>query len=568
MPPCTLGLLSDFNVQNFGVLLKKSASGVRCFTAPYGQTLPLLLDRTAEFWRHPCDALVIWTFPHLVVPSFRRAASFERFSITELMGEVDSFCALVSQVPENIRTVIIPSWTALGFGHSLGPLELAKDLGGTNLLMQMNLRMAERLDRDRRVVLLDAERWLRASGPSAYNPRLWYLSKTPFSNSTFQEASQDVIAAIDGIHGRTKKLVVLDLDNTLWGGVVGEVGWQKLRLGGHDPVGEALVDFQKGLKRLASRGVLLAIVSKNEESVALEAIRSHPEMVLRVEDFAAWRINWNDKAENVRELISSLNLGLDSAVFFDDTAFERARVRDALPQVLVPDMPADPIEYPFFLESLRCFHQAFLSDEDRGRTAMYAAERERSALKQEVHSLSRWLEMLGLKVTPEALNESNLDRATQLFNKTNQMNLSTRRLTADELLHWSRLDGNRLWTVRVSDKFGEYGLCGICSVRKEGTRGRLTDFLLSCRVMGRGVEETMLAIAARQAQDVGCQDLIAEFVPTGKNQPCEKWFLGHPELETEGPLFRFSLMKSWNFPAHAQVVCEANREEASLSTGR
>src|SRR5262249_53417094 len=158
----------------------------------------------------------------------------------------------------------------------------------------------------------------------------WYLGKIPFSNDVFKDAVSDVKTAIRGLSGQSKKLVILDLDDTLWGGIVGDIGWQDLVLGGHHPIGESLVDFQKELKALKNRGILLAVVSKNEESIALEAIRNHPEMVIKERDLVGWRINWNDKAANIADLVRELNIGLDSVVFVDDNPVERARVREAL----------------------------------------------------------------------------------------------------------------------------------------------------------------------------------------------------------------------------------------------
>jgi len=554
-PSLKIGLLCDFNSQNLAVLLQKNctAGSVSCVQAPYGQTVSTLLDEKAEFWSVAYDAVVVWALPQLCVSGFQRVLACEEFSMNNLLAGVDSFAALIRQVPQSVRTIVVPSLTVPGAGRGLGTLDLMNNVGVANALMQVNLRLADQFAQDRRVVFLDAQRWLSAAGAAAYSPKLWYLSKTPFHNTVFREAAGDVLAALDGIRGRNKKVVALDLDNTLWGGIVGDDGWEKLRLGGHDPIGEAFVDFQKGLKRLVNRGILLAIVSKNEEATALEAIRRHPEMVLKLEDFAAWKINWDDKAQNIKDLMAGLNLGLDSAVFLDDSAFERGRVRDALAQVLVPDVPADPMELPSFLAGLRCFDNPFVSAEDRARTALYAADRQRVALKGGSHSLQEWLEQLELRVEVDTLNEASLERAAQLFNKTNQMNLSTRRLTAPELLAWSRRDGHRLWTFRVADKFGDYGLCGISSFVQEGSQGRLLDFLLSCRVMGRGVEEAMLCVVARHARSLGCEELRAEFIPSPKNQPCERWFQNHPAMHREERLFRLLLADAPEPPPHVRT---------------
>jgi FkbH-like protein len=538
-----VGLLSHFNALNLAACLEKVSGPPRlkCMQGPAGEPGAVLLDPSAEFWSAGLDAVVVWTLPQFAVPAFQKTLRHQEFSIEELLADVDAFAAMLGRVPENVPTVLVPSWVSPDPSRGLGPLDLMSDAGVTNALMRMNLRLAERCRSERRITLLDAQRWLQAAGPSAYHARLWYMSKTPFHNRVFQEAAQDIVSTLGGINGRSKKVVIVDLDNTLWGGVVGDDGVERLRLGGHDAAGEAFVDFQRGLLRLTNRGVLLAIVSKNEEDVALDAIRTHPEMVLRLKDFAAWRINWGDKAANIADLMKELNLGLDFAVFLDDSPFERARVKEALPQVLVPELPADPMLYPTFLGSLRCFDNSFISEEDRARAAMYAAERERSAAKANVGSLDDWLSMLDLRVTPELLNDGNLERATQLLNKTNQMNLSTRRLTATELLAWSRADGRTFWTYRVSDRFGDYGLCGLSSLVLEGERGRLLDFVLSCRVMGRGVEDAMLQTVAKHAGEAGCSEVFGELIPTAKNQPCEKWLAAHPALAREGRSFRLLL---------------------------
>jgi FkbH-like protein len=549
-----IGLLADFNAQNFAAILRKAAgsSGLECVTAPFGQTAQVLLDAADEFWSKPYEAVVVWTQPESAVREFQKVLAFEEFHDDALLGEVDAFCDLLRRIPAAVRTVLIPTWTVAAHERGLGPLDMADNSGVANALLRMNLRLVEQLGGTPRMLLFDGRSWIAGAG--AVNPKLWYMAKTPFANAVFQEAAADIFAALEGIRGRSKKVLVVDLDNTLWGGTVGDEGWQKLRLGGHDALGEAFVDFQKQLKRLTRRGVVLAIASKNEESVALEAIGRHPEMVLKAEDFAAWRINWGDKAANIAELMAELNLGLDSAVFLDDSAFERGRVREALPQVFVPELPVDPMEYPAFVAKLRCFDNPHLSREDRKRTTMYVADRQRVAVKAEFHSLEEWLQALELRIQIESLTEANLERAAQLLNKTNQMNLSTRRMTAAELLAWSKGPRQFLWTFRATDKFGDYGLCGIASIVQRGQDAQLLDFLLSCRVMGRGVEETMLGHVAQVARDLNCQALVAEYLPTPKNAPCQKWFQKQPAVQSEGGKFTFSLRDLVCIPAHVQVI--------------
>jgi FkbH-like protein len=549
-----VGIIADFNSQNLLAILSKYAKalGVQCYAAPYAQSLATLVEKNAEFWCQQPQTVLVWTFPQLVSTEFNRALAFDRFSAEQLMAEVDEFADLVISGTNNVPLVLVPTWTLPWAERGWGVLDFKERMGIANILARMNLRLADRLSSDSRILIFDSERWIRVAGAEAYNARLWYRSKTPFSNVVFEEASRDIVAAIGGVRGHAKKIVVLDLDDTLWGGIVGEVGWQNIRLGGHDATGEAFVDFQRTLKRLAQRGVLLAIASKNDESVAIEAITRHPEMVLRPDDFAGWKINWSDKAQNIAELLAGLNLGIDSAVFLDDSEFERVRAREALPNLLVPDFPAEPMCYAAFLRSLRCFDTSVISSEDRARTSMYVAERKRTTLKGELPSLDAWLQRLELKVCVEPIGNENLERAAQLLNRTNQMNLRTRRLSVHEFATWAAQPHRRAWTFRVSDRFGDYGLCGVASIETNGESARLIDFLLSCRVMGRGVEAAMLATVARSGANQGCSHLDAEFIPTSKNAPCQRWLLEHASSSSSN-MFSFDLSKAVVLPAHIQL---------------
>ncbi len=403
--------------------------------------------------------------------------------------------------------------------RGLGMLDARKG-GALATLTAMNLRLMERLEKVPNVFVLNANRWLESIGPAAINPKAWYLGKMAVSRAVMVEAARDIRAGLGALSGGPRKLLIVDLDNTMWGGIVGDVGWENLRLGGLDAVGEAFVDFQKALQALKRRGVVLAIVSKNEASVALEAIRKHPSMVLREADFVGWRINWNDKAQNILELARELNLGLQSVVFIDDNPVERTRVRDALPEVYVPEWPVEEFLYPGALRALRCFDAPALSREDLERTRMYNEEAQRDALKREVGSIDEWLKSLDIRIRAEPVESGSLLRATQLLNKTNQLNLTTRRLTEAELTAWGSTPGPPVpgdFGVRPPRRCRPDGLLGL-----EFAQGvaHIVDFVLSCRVMGRKVEETMVHIAVSAAVARGATQVIAKYLPTAKNKPC------------------------------------------------
>ncbi|OLD63218.1 MAG: hypothetical protein AUI47_09960 [Acidobacteria bacterium 13_1_40CM_2_68_5] len=548
-------LISDFNIANLaGLLANESEEPVAEATAaPFGQTIPVLMDGDHEIWGGDPSFAVIWTRPEGVIESFQRLTGHQPETLDTVLREVESYGALLLRVAARVRTVFVPLWTPALPLRGPGLLDLRPGVGLAAVLLQMNLRLSEVCAEQSNIFLLDAQRWLLAAGRSAFNPTLWYMAKIPFSMEVFNEACRDIKSGLRGLSGRSRKLIIVDLDETLWGGIVGEAGWHQLRLGGHDPVGEAYLDFQRELKTMRRRGVLLALVSKNDEDVALEAIRSHPEMVLRTEDFVGWKINWEDKAQNIADLVADLNLGLDSVVFIDDHPTERARVRDALPDVLVPDWPEDPALFRSALLSLRCFDAPALSREDMARTELYAAEKRREALRRSVGSVDEWLRSLDIRVTVEVLNAGNLARTVQLLNKTNQMNLATRRLTEPELLTWAAVEGRRVWTFRVADRYGDAGLTGILGIDARKDEAEITDFVLSCRVMGRKVEETMLSIAVHHARKLGLSRVIARYSATGRNRPCLKFFT-ESGFRSEGPeTFVWSVREAYRAPACVQV---------------
>lgn len=528
-----LAVVSDVNLANLAGLLTRPAAeggaGIQARLLPFGEVVRPLLEEGPQ---EEGEGLLIWTRPESVLPGFRELLDGAAPDPEALDREVEEYVGLVAQAATRFPFTLVASWTAPPARRGLGMLDLDPTQGVAGTLLRLNLALAREVAALPGVFLLDAARWMAAGDP-VEAARMWYLTKTPFARSTLAAAAADVRAALRGLKGQARKVVVVDLDDTLWGGILGDVGRDGLRLGGHDPLGEAYVDFQRALKELTRRGVVLAVVSKNDEATAMEAIREHPEMVLRPDDLAGWRINWQDKARNVSELAHELNLGLDSFVFIDDNPSERGRVREALPQVLVPEWPSDPLRYAATLRSMDVFDLPSLNREDRDRARMYAAERERKEARSAVGSVDDWLRSLEIRVTAEPLSETNLPRAAQLLNKTNQMNLSTRRLTEGELQRWAADPLHRLWTLRVEDRFGDYGLTGIVSLvlEPEGGRARILDFILSCRVFGRQVEETMVHVAAEAARAQGATELVATLVPTEKNAPCRTFWIERSGFE-------------------------------------
>lgn len=530
-------VISDFNAENLLAYMRNDAR------PPI--FLPVLENFETALMRGGSeDVAIVWTRPEGVIPSFKKLLDSGSHQGWE--KEVDRFASFTLGLSEKIKYVLVASWTLAPYENAFPSLGMRAN-GISRLLMEMNLRLSKHFDAVSNVVFLDAGSWLQ-SVPAAYNPKLWYMAKIPFSQLVFFEAHRRFKAALSGLMGDSKKLLLLDLDDTLWGGLVGEEGWEKLKLGGHDALGEAYVDFQRALLSLKNRGVLLGIASKNEEAAAVEALIRHPEMVLKPDDFAARRINWKEKAQNILEMVQELKLGLDSVVFIDDSAVERSRVRAALPEVEVPEWPEDPLLFRKALLELGLFDRPALSETDLKRTELYQTEKRRTELQKAAISFEDWLIDLQVQVMAEALTLANLPRAAQLLNKTNQMNLSTRRLSETELWEWANAPGRKLFTFKVIDKLGDSGLTGLASIIKEGNAARIVDFVLSCRVIGRKVEETMLHALVEEVRAWRVHEVFAEYVPTPRNAPCLEFWLKSGFVVNGGKSFHHMTTHAYPLP--------------------
>lgn len=539
-------LISDFNIDPLARYLR-NCSDLDVSAMPYNQVHHALESFEAE-------VAVIWARAESVLSSFAEALNFADVDHDTCLEEVEAFADLLVRASTRCRHLFVASWALPPDRRGYGLLDWKHNVGLAGLVARMNTRLAECLGGQSNAYVLDSGRWLASvTQPSA--AKMWFAAKVPYANGVFQAAAADIAAALMALAGKSRRLILVDLDNTIWGGVIGETGWQGIRLGGHDHIGEAFGAFQRALKSLTKRGIQIAVVSKNDEAVALDAFRHHPEMTLKLNDLAGWRINWNDKAANVAALVEVLQLGLASAVFIDDNPQERELVRKAFPEILVPDWPQDPCLYAETLLALDCFDTAVLSVEDRGRTAMYVAERGRRESRTQILSLAHWLETLGTTVTIQPLRPDLLARVSQLFNKTNQLNLSTRRLTESELIAWAEIPGNSLLTISVSDKFGDMGLCGIIGVSVTSDESQIIDFVLSCRVMGRGVEETMFYLAAVESIRMGAHRMIARYIPTERNRPTLD-VLQKCGLKEEAPwVFGWDLTSSYEKPAYVTLIC-------------
>jgi FkbH-like protein len=407
-------------------------------------------------------------------------------------------------------------WVVPGpLGHHLA----GRADGPVGLVSAMNRALRQELPRG--AYFLDLEQLSGTIGRNAfYDMRRYFWTKQPLSEGGCVELAHQLCAGVRALTTGPKKVLVVDLDNTLWGGVVGETGPLGIGLG-ESPEGEAFRAFQKHLKGLAARGVVLAIASKNNLKDAMEPFETNPEMLLKLEDFAACEINWEPKGTTLARLAKTLNLGLDSFVFFDDNPAEREQVRQALPVVEIVEVPTDPAEYVRALQAGCWFETTGLTEEDSMRSLQYAVERQRRELEQSSGSLEDYLRSLEMIGDARPIDDADLQRVVQLLAKTNQFNLTTRRHSHEEVLALLDTPGAIGMTIRVCDRFGDHGLIGVVIGVPEAGRDvpslRIDTWLMSCRVIGRTVEQfTFLAILDR-ASRAGYHRIVGEYVPTAKN---------------------------------------------------
>jgi len=350
-----------------------------------------------------------------------------------------------------------------------------------------------------------------------FDHRFWYHAKQPVSFECLVPYVRSLAQLIAALRGRAAKCLVLDLDNTLWGGVVGDDGAARLVIGEGDAGGEAFAEFQRYLLRLRERGVLLAVASKNDERNALEPFASRPEMILRREDFVAFKANWRLKSENIREIARELNIGLDALVFVDDNPAEREEVRRALPDVRVLELGDDPAEYPLQLDRSGWFEALVLSAEDKVRTSLYAADTAREQLQSESPDYGDYLRSLEQRAVIAPFEERFLDRIAQLAGKTNQFNLTTRRPSRSQLAEMMASESYLTAYVRLADRFGDNGLISVFAARGEGTDLWIELWLMSCRVFNRGVEQQLCNHVVAAAAAAGYRQLHGVYLPTAKN---------------------------------------------------
>lgn len=357
----------------------------------------------------------------------------------------------------------------------------------------------------------------RVGRQTLFNDKLYYIAKMPIDTGCLPLVAKEVMDVILALQGKIKKCVIVDLDNTLWGGVIGDDGLSGIQIG-ELGIGHAFSEFQAWLKELKKRGILLAVCSKNNEDTAKEPFEKHPEMVLRLDDFSIFVANWQDKASNIQYIQQTLNLGMDSFVFLDDNPFERNLVRSLIPQITVPELPEDPSQYLSYLKSLNLFETASYSDADANRTRQYQEEVGRTQLQQSFASFDEYLQGLCMEAEAKPFDEFHYPRIAQLTQRSNQFNLRTIRYTQADIAAVAQDPNKMTLYFTLRDKFGDYGLISVVIMEKVDDTTLFVDtWLMSCRVLKRGMEEFIINTMVKTARENGFTQLHGEYLPTPKN---------------------------------------------------
>lgn len=419
--------------------------------------------------------------------------------------------------------------------RALGNMEADYLFSAASYIRLLNLELAKQrpkyvtiMDMDYIASLVGKKKWFDYSS--------YFLTKAGFHVEFLGEAAKLFSTQIASLKGKTRKCLVLDLDNTLWGGVVGDDGYDGIQIDPHHAVGEAYRYFQQYVKKLRERGVILAVCSKNDEDVAKQPFLKNPDMILKLSDFACFRANWEDKAGNIRAIAKELNIGLDSLVFVDDNPAEREIVRQYVPEVLVIDLPEDPAEYADALEEASPFEWMELTKEDLCRAESYSANKEREELFENFVNYEEYLQALLMEGNIGIVGDAQMERFVQLINKSNQFNLRTKRYTDAQIEELRHKDDVRLLYVDLKDRFTSYGIISCIILKKVGEDCFIDTWLMSCRVLKRGVEDFAFLRVIEEAERMGCTRIIGEYIPSKKNGMVKEFYkeLGFSPLEEPG----------------------------------
>ena len=541
-----VGILASFSLNGLEETLrvKSAQKGIDCriYVGDYNQyNQEIFKSNSRLFQFNPQLTFLILDVRHILGELYFLPYSISASERKEFVEtKVDEIKKLVETFLDNSNSKLVITNFQIPVYSPYGINEQKEDFGMKQLVYEINNKIRHELKDQPLVFIYDFNEFVMKFGEyNVFNYRDYFFGDIKISIDYIPKFADELLGYVNAVMGITKKCIVLDLDNTLWGGIIGEDGFDNIKLG-DDAVGRSFVEFQKRLLALNQRGIILAINSKNNFEDAMEVIKKHPSMILREDNFACMKINWNDKVTNLQEISKELNIGLDSMVFFDDDLINQEFVKTSLPEVLVVELPNDSSQFAQIITKMKEFDVLKITEEDVKRNEMYLVQKKRTELKNKIVDFDEFLKQMNIEVNIKKADSFTIPRISQLTLKTNQFNLTTKRYQQEEISSFSSDKDRIVECVQVSDKFGDNGITGVYIIEKKDSKEWIIDtFLLSCRIMGRKVEEAMLYQIIEKAKNLGIKKIKGKFIPTKKNKPAEN-FYSDCDFKKEGDYWVFN----------------------------
>ena len=555
-----VALLSSFTLKGLleTISVKCSNLNIGCnkFEGGYNQYSQEILDLDSNYHKFKADLtfLAIDTrtlLGELFFSPYEISDEERRIFIEKKVNEINNLihaCQLHSNSKIIIFNCKVPIYSPYGIN------ETKQQYGLQEMICDFNNKLLKISLNNPSVFIYDFQGFISKFGDkNIFDYRQFFFGDIQIKFDYILELADELIRYVIPIMGLNRKCIVLDLDNTLWGGIIGEDNFSGIKLGTKYP-GNAFVEFQNHLLALHNRGIILAINSKNNPEDALKVLREHPDMVLREKNFACIKINWKDKASNLREIAQEINIGLESLIFFDDDPINCEFIKKALPMVKTINLPKDPSFYSQILMDLSDFNLFQITKEDQLRGKMYYEEHQRDDLKKQVISLDEFLSELNIKIKIRDVNDFTIPRISQLTLKTNQFNLTTNRYQEEKIKEYKNSENFIVGSAEVQDKFGNNGITGSFIIKKIDSKiWEIDTFLLSCRVMGRKVEQALMSYIINKAKNESVEKVYAKYIPTQKNQPCSN-FLNDFGFEKDNDNWVFFSEKPFKFPKNIELI--------------
>ena len=528
LPTCKVALLGDTATQFLATAIRgtglERGYNVSLYEAEYNQVERQFLDPTSELYEFDADFIVLFQSTHKLNESHSLLSVEQQVMIADnRLSFISTICANSAFANKKIICLNYPEIEDTVFGSYA--TKVTSSL--TYQIRKLNMGLMNLSQEYANLFICDIAGLQNKLGRDfMFAPNVYVSTEMVLSIDAIPYVASRVMDIICAIKGQFKKCLILDLDNTLWGGIIGDDGLEGIQLGHGLGIGKAFTEFQMWVKKLKQRGIIICVASKNNEETAKEPFEKHPDMVLKLSDIAVFQANWETKVDNIRTIQGILNISFDSMVFLDDNPFERNMVREHIPGITVPELPEDPGEYLEYLYSLNLFETASYSQADKDRTKQYQVEAQRVSLQKTFSNESDFLKSLDMVSTVSGFTKFNIPRVAQLSQRSNQFNLRTIRYTEADVTALAEDPDVIDLCFTLEDKFGDNGLIAVIIMKKQDADTLFVDtWFMSCRVLKRGMEDFTLNTMVEYARKKGYKRIIGEYLPTPKNKMVEQHYI-------------------------------------------